>query len=104
MKPIIELIKGDITKINADAIFKFTNSSLLGKIGVDGVIYWAVGKADLDQRIKIWVRQKKCKTHEVFATSEKGFAARYVIHKLVDSIWNNEKMSQNYWWIIIKSF
>lgn len=52
MKPIIELIKGDITKINADAIFKFTNSSLLGKIGVDGVIYRAIGKADFRSKDK----------------------------------------------------
>ncbi|PQA91267.1 hypothetical protein SAMN05421796_101153 [Chryseobacterium piscicola] len=52
MKPIIKLIKGDITKINADAIFKFTNSSLLGKIGVDGVIYRAIVKADFRSKDK----------------------------------------------------
>lgn len=89
----IELIKGDITKIKADAIVNAANSSLLGGGGVDGAIHRAGGKQILDECIEIRNRQGKCKTGEAVVTKAGNLPAEYVIHT-VGPVWNdNEEKS-----------
>lgn len=83
----IELIKGDITKIKADAIVNAANSSLLGGGGVDGAIHRAGGKQILDECIEIRNRQGKCKTGEAVVTTAGNLPAKYVIHT-VGPVWN----------------
>ena len=90
MKPIIELIQGDITKVHVDAIVNAANSSLLGGGGVDGAIHRAGGKQILDECIEIRNRQGKCKTGEAVVTSAGNLPAKYVIHT-VGPVWNNDE-------------
>lgn len=90
MKVLIELIKGDITKIQADAIVNAANSSLLGGGGVDGAIHRAGGKQILDECVEIRNRQGKCKIGEAVVTSAGNLPAKYVIHT-VGPVWNGDE-------------
>ena len=83
----IELIKGDITKLDTGAIVNAANSSLLGGGGVDGAIHKAGGKRILEECIAIRNRQGGCNAGEAVITSGGLLKARFVIHT-VGPIWN----------------
>jgi O-acetyl-ADP-ribose deacetylase len=84
---LIEVIKGDITKLNLDAIVNAANSSLLGGGGVDGAIHRAGGPAILEQCKEIVARQGGCKTGEAVITRGGNLPCRFVIHT-VGPVWN----------------
>ncbi|MGC4232436.1 MAG: O-acetyl-ADP-ribose deacetylase [Niabella sp.] len=90
----IKIIKGDITKIEADAIVNAANTSLLGGGGVDGAIHRAGGSKILEACRKIVARQGSCKVGEAVITTAGNLPAKYVIHT-VGPVWNegssNEK-------------
>lgn len=89
----IKLIKGDITKIQTDAIVNAANSSLLGGGGVDGAIHRAGGKAILDECIAIRNRQGGCATGQAVITTAGNLPSKCVIHT-VGPVWNGDKVEK----------
>ncbi|MEO6253168.1 MAG: O-acetyl-ADP-ribose deacetylase [Ferruginibacter sp.] len=86
----IELLKKDITKMNADAIVNAANSSLLGGGGVDGAIHRAGGNAILEACMAIRNKQGGCEAGEAVITTGGNLPARFVIHT-VGPVWNGDK-------------
>jgi O-acetyl-ADP-ribose deacetylase (regulator of RNase III) len=90
---MIELVKGDITKIEVDAIVNAANSSLLGGGGVDGAIHRAGGPAILEDCRKIRARQGGCKAGQAVITTAGNLPAQFVIHT-VGPVWQNGEQGE----------
>lgn len=77
----IEIIRGDITTAQTDAIVNAANSVMLGGGGVDGAIHRAAGKALLEACYQIpAVKGIRCPVGEARITPAGHLKARYVIH------------------------
>src|SRR5436189_3141601 len=89
----IDIVRGDITALNVDAIVNAANTTLLGGGGVDGAIHRAAGPDLLAECKKIRAQRGPLPAGQAVATPGARLKARYVIHT-VDPVWQGGQFNE----------
>jgi O-acetyl-ADP-ribose deacetylase (regulator of RNase III) len=80
----LELVQGDITHQQVDAIVNAANAQLAGGGGVDGAIHRAAGKTLMEETRTRY--PQGCKTGEAVPTAAGNLRAKFVFHA-VGPVW-----------------
>jgi len=91
----IEILRGDITQLDIDAVVNAANETLLGGGGVDGAIHRAAGPGLLAEcrEIPEVAPGVRCPTGEVRITGGHRLQARNVIHT-VGPVWRGGRSNE----------
>ena len=87
----IELLVGDITRQDVDAIVNAANERLAGGGGVDGAIHRAAGPLLMQETSRLY--PEGCPTGRAVATAAGNLTAKYVFHA-VGPVWKGGRQGE----------